>query len=75
MAKGKRATQQELKIRAAAALDMTHHVGLRGPKTINARERLALALDKGRRVLVPDIRWLEHVASIEPNPNLQSQAV
>jgi hypothetical protein len=48
--------------RAAAALDLTHRIGERGPKTFQARERVAAWLDIGGRVPKADIQWLEKVS-------------
>lgn len=63
-----KATKEQTANRAAAALDATHRVGERGPKTFQARQRIAAALDAGRRPLVKDIRWLEQVAQKKANP-------
>ena len=49
---------------AAAALDATHAIGERGPRTFMARRRVAAALDAGKKPLAPDVHWLEHVARI-----------
>jgi hypothetical protein len=53
---------QKLRDRAAHALDKTHAVGERGPKTFAARNRIATALDKGTKPLLRDIKWLERIA-------------
>ena len=53
--------KQTLEQRAAAALDKTHAIGERGPKTFNARQRIALALDSTSKVAIADVRWLEQV--------------
>lgn len=47
--------------RAAAALDATHSKGERGPRTYQARQRVALALDLGRKPSLVDIVWLERI--------------
>ncbi len=49
---------------AAAALDLTHAIGERGPRTYNARQRVAAALDAGRVPLKKDIEWLLNVAKL-----------
>ena len=60
--------QHSARDRAALALDRTHHVGERGPRTYQAWERVALALDTGARVSLQDVRWLESVARRYPAP-------
>jgi hypothetical protein len=53
-----------LAMQAAGALDSTHDVGERGPKTLQARNLLAAWLDTGRGSLVKvraAIRWLKSV--------------
>lgn len=52
--------------RAARALDLTHRVGERGPKTMNVRDRVARALDAGRVPHVGDVRWLESLVKSNP---------
>jgi hypothetical protein len=54
---------EALRERAAAALDATHAVGERGPRTMRARSVVARWLDMcGRpRGLADAVRWLEHV--------------
>lgn len=52
---------ENLRDRAAKVLDMTHSYDGRGPKTGMARDRLALALDNGGRLLKKDVTWLETV--------------
>lgn len=50
---------------AAKALDLTHRIGERGPKTFNARRRVAEWLDMGGaapRGLRRDVAWLLQVA-------------
>ena len=50
--------------RAAAALDLTHACGERGPRTFNARRRVASALDGAAGKLnIEDVRWLERGAA------------
>lgn len=49
--------------RAARSMDLTHAVGERGPRTFNARKRVARALDGIGKVNVADVRWLERVAA------------
>lgn len=44
------------------ALDMTWHVGERGPRTFLARQRIATALDLDRNPSPADVKWLEGVA-------------
>jgi hypothetical protein len=61
---------QEWTDRGAAALDATHHCGERGPKTFQARARVAAAIDAGVRPSVADVRWLESVAKKEPRASL-----
>lgn len=58
---------------AALVLDSTYHVGERGPRTLNARNRLATWLDTGRirgglRQVRTDIAWLKKVAKKNPCP-------
>ena len=43
---------------AALALDLTHAIGERGPKTFLARLRTATALDLGRQPRQSDVNWL-----------------
>lgn len=52
--------------RAAAALDATHAMGERGPKTFRARALVARWLDLGGRVrgLAGAVEWLESVAKL-----------
>lgn len=47
---------------AAMALDHTHAIGERGPRTFNAQLRVAKALDGIGALRVEDVRWLERVA-------------
>lgn len=51
--------------RAVKALDLTHAVGERGPRTFNARQRVATALDGADKLTVADVRWLERVAAAQ----------
>jgi hypothetical protein len=54
---------QDLKDRAAEALDSTHHNGERGPKTFMARKRLAEYLDGVRKNCIrEDVEHLEKVS-------------
>ena len=58
--------------RAAAALDATHALGERGPRTFLARELVANWLDGGRHWsgrVATAVRWLERVARL---PNVGS---
>ncbi len=48
--------------RAARALDRTHSIGERGPRTYNARQRIAAALDAGKLPTKKDIEWLERIS-------------
>lgn len=50
--------------RIAKALDLTHAVGERGPRTFNARQRLATHLDTGctYRGVKTDLAWLTQLA-------------
>ena len=50
---------------AAAALDLTHLVGERGPRTLNARLRVASCLDAGVQASSEDVVWLMAVARTE----------
>lgn len=61
----------ELRDRAAAALDATHDVGERGPRTFQARQRVAVALDAGRRPPLVDVKHLEKVARDAGRARLQ----
>ncbi len=54
--------EAELVSRAVNALDATHAVGERGPRTMGARLRIAAALDCVGTIRVADLRWLESVA-------------
>jgi hypothetical protein len=49
--------------RAARALDLTHAIGERGPRTFNARQRVASALDGVGKLNIADVRWLERIAA------------
>jgi hypothetical protein len=49
--------------RAAKALDLTHTIGERGPRTYQARKRIAEALDTYGRIRREDVRWLESLLS------------
>lgn len=51
-----------LQDRAALALDRTLAHDQRGPRTFQARRRVARALDLGDRLRKDDLRWLERVA-------------
>jgi len=54
--------------RAAKALDITHTIGERGPRTLLARQRLATFLDTKRgnhMQLYADIAWLEKATNDE----------
>ncbi len=62
----KPASREELRARAAAALDATHWAHERGPRTMNARARVAFALDRNLRPKAEDVRWLEMVAIVGP---------
>ena len=56
---------EKTRTNAALALDLTHDVGERGPKTMLARQRLAEWLDTGRgsvSAVKADIAWLKKVA-------------
>jgi hypothetical protein len=55
-------TRKQLRERAAYALDATHHIGERGPRTLAARDRIATALDEGKKPILQDIKWLESIA-------------
>ena len=48
--------------RAAKALDRTHKIGEKGPRTYNARKRLSMALDKHSKINRKDIAWLNKQA-------------
>jgi len=55
-----------LRERVASALDYTHATAYRGPRTLNARNRLAIWLDtnKGTKGQVhQDCLWLETIAT------------
>jgi len=58
----------EAMARAALALDRTHGIGERGPRTMIARERAAEWLD-GRTARMPRaaVEWLERVAALQPS--------
>lgn len=52
--------------RAALALDLTHAVGERGPRTFMARERVAAWLDGATRTEpAADVNWLLRMAANE----------
>ncbi len=56
------ADKEDLRLRAAAALDATHAIGERGPRTFQARDSLARWLDGEsvtKREVMAAIRWLE----------------
>lgn len=55
--------------RTADALDRTHQIAYRGPRTLQARSRLALWLDTGQgtgRQVAIDTAWLLAHAAAEP---------
>jgi len=57
---------EALRFRAALALDRSHAVGERGPRTLHSRARVAAWLDGDRaagRTLSADLKWLEDVAA------------
>ena len=57
-----------LKERAATALDYTHAIGERGPKTYMARQLLANWLDgapTSKTKIEPACTWLEAIASAQ----------
>ena len=70
------ATELHLRDRAARSLDLTHMVGERGPKTFQARNRLAKWLDETStysvarpyRGALADIRHLEELSGGRANP-------
>jgi hypothetical protein len=61
--RGNPASASSLRDKAALSLDLTHHIGERGPKTFQARARVSEWLD-GARGAAPrkDIAWLLRVA-------------
>lgn len=70
-----------LRERGAMALDQTHVMGERGPKTMEARRRLSQWLDKGYhgyvrpyRGIESDIQHLEHVAQAEGTQTMWRRA-
>ena len=54
-----------LREKGTRLLDETLAYDGRGPRTFQARARVAESLDKGRKPYVADLRWLEHVADEE----------
>jgi hypothetical protein len=50
---------------AALALDLTHALDGRGPRTFLARQRVALWLDTGRGRVAEDVRWLLHLVGVK----------
>lgn len=53
-----------LALNAASALDRTHHIGERGPKTYRARQLLAKWLDTGKGSVAgvrKAIAWLKNL--------------
>jgi hypothetical protein len=51
----------DIRDRGAAALDTTHALDHRGPRTYMARSRVAEALDLGKKPAKIDIEWLESI--------------
>ena len=51
----------------ARLLDETLAYDGRGPRTFQARQRVAEALDLKRKPYVKDLRWLQHVVDEEEN--------